>query len=89
MKFAVVGSVGALVNLAVLYGLVQFLGVWFMGAEVVAIGVSFSTNYFGNILIGNIRVTTQKNGHTRLEATGREALLSPAEAVDSPRLASE
>ncbi len=55
-KFAAVGAVGVVVNLAVLYALVQYFGVWYLAAELVAIAIAFASNYLGNILIGNIRV---------------------------------
>lgn len=56
LKFAAVGAVGVVVNLAVLYLLVQYFSIWYLAAELVAIVIAFATNYLGNILIGNIKV---------------------------------
>ncbi len=56
-KFMVIGAVGSVVNLGVLYALVQYLKLYYLWAEVIAIVVAFAVNYNGNILVKNINVS--------------------------------
>jgi GtrA-like protein len=57
VKFMVIGAVGSVVNLGVLYILVQYFKLYYIWAEVIAILVAFAVNYNGNILVKNINVT--------------------------------
>lgn len=56
LKFMVIGAVGSVVNLGVLYALVEYFKLWYLWAEVIAILVAFMVNYNGNILVKNIHV---------------------------------
>jgi hypothetical protein len=56
-KFMVIGAVGSVVNLGMLYILVQYFKLWYIWAEVISILVAFAVNYNGNILVKNINVT--------------------------------
>jgi GtrA-like protein len=57
IKFMIIGAVGSVVNLGVLFLLVQYLKLWYIWAEIIAIVVAFAVNYNGNILVKNINVT--------------------------------
>lgn len=50
IKFYIVGGVGTIVNLGILYVLTDFLNIWYMLSAVIAISVSITTNFFGNRL---------------------------------------
>ncbi|HYB03048.1 MAG TPA: GtrA family protein [Nitrososphaerales archaeon] len=56
-KFMVIGAVGSVVNLGMLYFLVQYFKLWYIWAEVISILVAFAVNYNGNILVKNINVS--------------------------------
>ncbi len=56
-KFMVIGAVGSVVNLGMLYFLVQYFKLYYIWAEVIAILVAFAVNYNGNILVKNINVS--------------------------------
>ena len=47
-KFCTVGAIGAVINLAVLYGLTEGLGVWYIVSAAVAAAVAVTSNYFLN-----------------------------------------
>ncbi|MDI6916168.1 MAG: glycosyltransferase family 2 protein [Thermoplasmatales archaeon] len=47
-KFCIVGGIGVLVNICVLYSLVEFLYLWYMFAAVVAFVVAVSSNFVLN-----------------------------------------
>jgi dolichol-phosphate mannosyltransferase len=47
-KFCTVGAFGAVINLAVLYGLTERLGVWYIVSAAVAAGVAVTSNYILN-----------------------------------------
>ena len=53
IKFALIGLLGTLINISILYTLTT-LGIWYIYSEIVAIGITFTSNYIGNIIIGNI-----------------------------------
>lgn len=48
LKFLTVSLVALLVNLAVLYALVEYLGIWYMTAAAVGIAVTLVVNFVGN-----------------------------------------
>ena len=56
LKFGVVGALGTVVNLGILYGLTNYLHIYYIYSEVVAIIIVFGFNYVGNILVGNIKI---------------------------------
>ena len=43
-----VGGSGVLVNLGILYALTDFMGLWYMASQVIAISVSISSNFMFN-----------------------------------------
>ena len=55
-KFMIIGAIGSVINLGVLYVLVQYFKFWYILAEVIAILVAFAVNYNGNILVKNIHI---------------------------------
>jgi O-antigen/teichoic acid export membrane protein len=57
IKFMIIGAVGSVVNLGMLYFLVQYFKMWYIWAEVISILVAFLVNYNGNILVKNIHVS--------------------------------
>jgi putative flippase GtrA len=62
VKFGMVGAVGAVLNLAILYVLVNFGHLYYIYSEVVAIIIVFGFNYMGNILVGNIKIDRAQQG---------------------------
>jgi putative flippase GtrA len=48
VKFMVVSVVALISNLAFLYVFVEFLGIWYMSSQILAIGLTFMINFFGN-----------------------------------------
>ena len=48
IRYCIVGGLGSLINLAVLYGLTEFIGLWYMASAVVAIGAATLWNFYGN-----------------------------------------
>ncbi|HMD13524.1 MAG TPA: GtrA family protein [Bacteroidota bacterium] len=52
----IIGAIGTGVNLGVLYFLVEYLKVWYLYAEVIAIIIAFGVNFNGNILVKNIEI---------------------------------
>jgi len=47
-KFCVVGAIGTIINLAILYSLVEWLFVWYILAAAIAFGVAVTSNYILN-----------------------------------------
>ncbi len=47
-KFCVVGAIGTIINLVVLYSLVEWLSVWYILAASIAFGVASTSNYILN-----------------------------------------
>jgi GtrA-like protein len=56
IKFMVIGAVGSVVNLGVLYLLVEYAKLWYIWAEIIAIVIAFLVNFNGNILVKNIHI---------------------------------
>jgi hypothetical protein len=56
-KFMVIGAVGSVVNLGLLYFFVEYVKLWYLWGEVIAILVAFMVNFNGNILVKNIHIT--------------------------------
>lgn len=50
LRFAAVGAIGVLVNLAVLFALVEWTGLWYLEAAMAAFMVAVTVNYAGNRL---------------------------------------
>jgi putative flippase GtrA len=48
LKFAIVGSIGAVINLLVLFLLTEYAKTWYIASEILAIFVAFIFNYFVN-----------------------------------------
>jgi dolichol-phosphate mannosyltransferase len=48
LSFFVISVVSLGINLSVLYILTEYIGVWYMAAQIVAILVALSNNYLGN-----------------------------------------
>ena len=48
IKYYSVGGSGVLVNLGILYALTDFMGLWYMASQVIAISVSISSNFMFN-----------------------------------------
>lgn len=59
IKFAFIGAVGTVLNLAILYGLTTYVHVYYILSELIAIIIVFAFNYIGNILVGNIRIEAE------------------------------
>ncbi len=55
-KFMIIGAVGAVVNLGLLYLFVQYGKIWYFWAEVLATLIAFAVNFNGNILVKNINI---------------------------------
>ena len=56
VKFMIIGALGTVVNLGVLYFLVEYFKVWYIFAEIIAILIAFGVNFNGNILVRNIKI---------------------------------
>jgi len=56
-KFVVVGAIGSVVNLGLLYFFTRYLGIWYIYSEIIAILVAFAVNFNGNILAKNIKIS--------------------------------
>ncbi|HUI86905.1 MAG TPA: GtrA family protein [Nitrososphaerales archaeon] len=56
VKFAFIGAIGTVLNLAILYGFTTYAHVYYLLSELVAIIIVFAFNYVGNILVGNIKI---------------------------------
>jgi dolichol-phosphate mannosyltransferase len=76
-KFAVVGGIGTMLNLVVMYTLVEGIGAWYMAASVVAFLVAVSNNYVWNKAWTFRDRKTEKNRVTypRFLATSLTALI--------------
>jgi putative flippase GtrA len=48
ISFFVISVISLGINLSVLYILTEYIGVWYMAAQIVAILVALSNNYLGN-----------------------------------------
>ena len=59
IKFGIIGAIGTVLNLAILYGLTNYVHVYYLISELVAIIIVFGFNYVGNILIGNIKIESE------------------------------
>ncbi|HXX06000.1 MAG TPA: GtrA family protein [Candidatus Bathyarchaeia archaeon] len=46
--YYLVGGIGVLVNLGILYALKEYLGLWYLASSAIAIYVSMTTNFFLN-----------------------------------------
>jgi len=46
--YYVVGGIGVLVNLGILYALKEYVGLWYLASSAIAIYVSMTTNFFLN-----------------------------------------
>jgi putative flippase GtrA len=60
IKFAFIGALGTVLNLGILYGLTNYVHVYYIYSELVAIIIVFGFNYIGNILVGNIKIDSRK-----------------------------
>ena len=56
IKFGIVGAIGTFLNLGILFALTEYVHVYYIYSEVVAIVIVFGFNYIGNILVGNIKI---------------------------------
>ena len=54
-KFMIVGAIGAVANLALLFFFVQYLKIYYVLADIIAIIIVFGLNFNGNILMKNIK----------------------------------
>ena len=48
IKYYTVGGSGVLVNLGILYTLTDFMGLWYIASQVIAISLSISSNFLFN-----------------------------------------
>jgi len=48
LKYSLVGLVGTLINLAILYILTEYFHIYYMISAVIAIGITLITNFIGN-----------------------------------------
>ena len=48
IKYYSVGGSGVLVNLGILYSLTDFMGLWYIASQVIAISISISSNFLFN-----------------------------------------
>ena len=48
IKYYSVGGAGVLVNLGILYALTDFMGLWYIASQVIAISISISSNFLFN-----------------------------------------
>ncbi len=48
LRFGIVGAVGAVVHLAVLYGLTDLMGLWYIASGIIAVLAAATTNYILN-----------------------------------------
>lgn len=48
LMYYVVGGIGVLVNLGILYALKEYVGLWYLASSAIAIYVSMTTNFFLN-----------------------------------------
>lgn len=48
IKFYIVGGIGTIINLVILYILTDFLNIWYVLSATIAVPVSVTTNFFGN-----------------------------------------
>ncbi len=48
LKYYVVGAIGVLVNLGLLYSLTEFVGLWYLVSYIIAISVSITLNFTFN-----------------------------------------
>ncbi len=48
IKYYTVGGSGVLVNLGILYALTDFMGLWYIASQVIAISLSISSNFLFN-----------------------------------------
>ena len=55
-RFAVSGATGVLVNLSILYALTTYAHLWYILSELIAILVTFVTNYNMNLALRVIRI---------------------------------
>ena len=53
-NFAIVGAIGSLINLGILYALTEWAHVYYIVSEIAAILCVFVFNFFGNVINGNI-----------------------------------
>jgi|SRR5579872_1078599 len=78
-KFMVIGAVGSVVNLGLLYVFVEYFKLWYIWAEVLAILIAFLVNFNGNILVKNIHI----GEHPRnIISTSRPSEVVAAEKTD-------
>jgi putative flippase GtrA len=55
-KFTLIGGIGSILNLSILYLLTNELNIYYIYSEVIAILLVYIFNYIGNIKIGNIDI---------------------------------
>ena len=48
IRYCIVGGLGSIINLAVLYCLTEFVGLWYMFSAVLATGIAVIWNFYGN-----------------------------------------
>ena len=59
VKFGIIGAIGTVLNLGILYGLTNYVHIYYLVSELAAIILVFGFNYVGNILIGNIKIESE------------------------------
>ncbi|MDA4122931.1 MAG: GtrA family protein [Thaumarchaeota archaeon] len=65
LKFASIGALGTVLNLAILYTLTDYGHIYYIFSELVAIVIVFVFNYVGNIAVGNIKIESEGATQTR------------------------
>jgi putative flippase GtrA len=65
LKFASIGALGTVLNLAILYTLTDHGHIYYLYSELAAIIVVFVFNYVGNILVGNIKIESDGAARAR------------------------
>ena len=56
VKFAVIGALGSVINLAILFILTNYFHLFYVTSEIIAIIIVFVFNYNGNIIMKNIEI---------------------------------
>jgi putative flippase GtrA len=59
IKFAIIGGIGTILNLSILYGLTTYAHLYYLYSELIAIFIVFVFNFMGNVLVGNISIDAE------------------------------
>jgi putative flippase GtrA len=58
-KFALIGGIGTVLNLGILFALTTYVHLYYLVSELIAIVIVFVFNFLGNVVVGNIRIDAE------------------------------